>query len=68
VKEVLTGKYLIGVYGSGAVGVQLRQQTLVDYLWLAGATGWSGTRRALQGGSFYDISKISGAAVGDRQV
>jgi hypothetical protein len=43
VREALFGKYLIGVYGSGTVGLRLQQRALIEYLWLAGATGWSGT-------------------------
>jgi uncharacterized protein (TIGR02594 family) len=57
VKEVLSGNYRIGIYGSGTVGLRLREQRSVDYLWLAGATGWSGTKRALQEGSFTIFQK-----------
>jgi uncharacterized protein (TIGR02594 family) len=57
VREALFGKYLIGVYGSGTVGLHLKQRSLVDYLWLAGATGWSGTKPALQDGSFTIFQK-----------
>jgi uncharacterized protein (TIGR02594 family) len=57
VNEALSGKYLIGVYGSGTVGLRLRQQALVDHVWLAGATGWSGTKRALRDGSYTIFQK-----------
>ena len=57
VREALFGKYLIGVYGSGTVGLRLKQRALIDYLWLAGATGWSGTKRALQDGDFAIFQK-----------
>ena len=51
-KSALAGNYLVGVYGSGAVGGHLQKQGLVDHVWLAGALGWSGTRDALSEQSF----------------
>jgi uncharacterized protein (TIGR02594 family) len=44
--------FRIGVYGSGTVAEALRDKGLVDLVWLAGATGWSGTRGALALGYF----------------
>ncbi|WP_162244215.1 MULTISPECIES: TIGR02594 family protein [unclassified Rhizobium] len=46
--------YKIGVYGSGTVGARLKKAGLVDYVWLARALGWSGSRDALRAGS-YDL-------------
>ena len=34
--------YSIGVYGSGAVCLNLREHGLVDYTWLAQSRGWAG--------------------------
>lgn len=48
----LDGKYLCGCYGSGTVGRHLRKAGLVDYVWLAGAAGWSGTRQVLEDGTW----------------
>lgn len=45
VKSTLSGRYKLGVYGSGTVADTL--SGIVDYVWLAGAVGWSGTREAL---------------------
>lgn len=50
VKAALTGKYRVGVYGSGAVGRHLQALGLVDCIWLSGSTGWSGTEQALSDG------------------
>ncbi|MEM1299609.1 MAG: TIGR02594 family protein [Pseudomonadota bacterium] len=42
------GKYRIGVYGSGTVGKTVRDAGHADLIWLAAATGWSGTRDMLK--------------------
>lgn len=52
VKQALDGMYLVGVYGSGTVGKHLKSRSLVDHIWLAGATGWSGTQAALEEGNW----------------
>jgi Domain of unknown function (DUF1906) len=44
VRAALGGVYRCGVYGSGLVARTLLAKGLVDLVWLAGATGWSGTR------------------------
>ena len=40
--------YRIGVYGSGTIGRAMLDRGLVDFVWLAGAVGWSGTRDMLR--------------------
>ncbi|GLK76592.1 hypothetical protein GCM10008171_18460 [Methylopila jiangsuensis] len=57
VKAELKGAYRIGVYGSGTVAAYLEARDLVDYVWLAGATGWSGTRDALKSGRWHLFQK-----------
>jgi uncharacterized protein (TIGR02594 family) len=52
VKNALSSRYLVGVYGSGKVGRHLQRSGLVDHMWLAGARGWSGFEDALQSGSW----------------
>ena len=52
VRAKLGGTFLCGVYGSGTIGRMLRRAGLVDYVWLAAATGWSGTRQALEAGEW----------------
>ena len=52
VKGVLAGKYLVGVYGSGAVGQHLQNQQLVDHIWLAGSRGWTGFQTMLGSGKW----------------
>ncbi|MBB3918397.1 TIGR02594 family protein [Rhizobium fabae] len=47
VSSALRGKYRVGVYGSGTVGRAVRDAGFVDFIWLAAATGWSGTRDML---------------------
>jgi uncharacterized protein (TIGR02594 family) len=39
--------YHVGVYGSGTVGLSMQSAGLARYVWLAAATGWSGTKDAL---------------------
>jgi uncharacterized protein (TIGR02594 family) len=56
-KQALRGDYLVGVYGSGTVGRTLKRRGLVDHVWLAGATGWSGTRDALAAGEWSIFQK-----------
>jgi uncharacterized protein (TIGR02594 family) len=51
---VRAGGYKTGVYGSGTVGRRLKKAGLVDYVWLARALGWSGSRDALEAGT-YDL-------------
>ncbi len=48
VREVLGNRYRVGCYGSGTVGGTMQRAGLVDLIWLAGATGWSGTKDMLQ--------------------
>jgi len=50
VRETLGPAYAIGVYGSGTVGTLLTDRALVDHVWLAGNTAWSGTGAALAAG------------------
>lgn len=52
VRAELGTDYLCGVYGSGTVGGMLKRAGLVDHIWLAAATGWSGTRSALENGGW----------------
>ena len=52
VRAELDSDFRCGVYGSGAVGRMLKRAGLVDFVWLAAATGWSGTRQALEGGEW----------------
>lgn len=42
------GRFRIGVYGSGTVGRALVRAGHADLVWLAAATGWSGTRDLLE--------------------
>jgi len=58
VKGVIGGRYGIGVYGSGLVGGRLKTLGLVDFIWLAGATGWSGTKDALAAGNWTIFQKF----------
>jgi len=48
VARLLDGKYRVGVYGSGAQASFLKREKLVDFVWLAAAKGWSGTRAMLE--------------------
>lgn len=57
VKEALSGKYLVGVYRLGTVGQHFKNLGPVDHIWLAGATGWSGTERALRDGNWTIFQK-----------
>jgi uncharacterized protein (TIGR02594 family) len=56
VRRVFTGKYLVGVYGSGKVGQHLKEtdppKGLVDHIWLSASTGFAGTEQALREGNF----------------
>ncbi|MGF1446978.1 MAG: glycoside hydrolase domain-containing protein [Pikeienuella sp.] len=51
-RRVLANRYRLGVYGSGALGAELLECELADYVWLAGARGWSGTRQMLAEGGW----------------
>ncbi|MBB3773151.1 uncharacterized protein (TIGR02594 family) [Angulomicrobium tetraedrale] len=44
--------YQVGAYGSGTVTGHLKALGHIAHVWLAGATGWSGTRRALEAGEW----------------
>ena len=48
VSQALFGRHRVGVYGSGAVGAAVRQAGFADFVWLAAATGWSGTKDMLK--------------------
>ncbi|MBL4645786.1 MAG: hypothetical protein COA52_16310 [Hyphomicrobiales bacterium] len=48
VSKALSGKYKVGVYGSGRVGKAMTDAGFADYIWLAAAKGWSGTRTMLK--------------------
>lgn len=52
-RAAVQGRYRIGVYGSGLVARTLRAKELVDLVWLAGATGWSGTRQVRDAGDYH---------------
>lgn len=43
VNAVLSGKYVVGAYGSGGVLSDLSDAGLARYLWLAQSRGWRGT-------------------------
>lgn len=48
VAESLADTYQIGVYGSGAVCQEILSQGLAKYAWLAGASGWRGSKTFTQ--------------------
>lgn len=48
VREALDSRFRVGCYGSGTVGKRMRDLGHADLIWLAGATGWSGTRAMLE--------------------
>lgn len=48
IRNTFGDEFRIGVYGSGTVGRAMRTRKLADLIWLAGATGWSGTRDVLR--------------------
>ncbi|MEQ1951126.1 TIGR02594 family protein [Mesorhizobium sp. CN2-181] len=48
VRETVNGAFRVGCYGSGTVGGAMVRAGFVDLIWLAGATGWSGTRDMLE--------------------
>lgn len=52
VAAALSGRYRVGVYGSGTVGRRLKGLGLVELIWLAGAAKWSGTQDVLAEGSW----------------
>ena len=58
VKAAVGGRYRIGVYGSGLVSRRLKTLGLVDFIWLAGATRWSGTKDALAAGNWTIFQKF----------
>lgn len=51
-RQTLGGAFLTGVYGSGTLGKRLKADGLTDLIWLSGSTGWSGTKQALQDGTW----------------
>ncbi len=57
VRAELDTAFKCGVYGSGTIGRMLKRAGLVDYVWLAAATGWSGTRQALEDGEWTIFQK-----------
>ncbi len=48
VAKALKGTYKVGLYGSGTQARIMRDAGYVDLIWLAAATGWSGTKDMLQ--------------------
>ena len=52
VNRALTGKYRVGVYGTGFVCQHLKTKNLADYRWLAAGTKQTGTEQALRDGNF----------------
>lgn len=59
VRDTVANRFRIGIYGSGAVGRHLKDLGLVDLVWLAGATGWSGTRNMLVQGDWAIFKRLS---------
>jgi len=57
VRATIANRFRIGIYGSGAVGRHLKDLGLVDLVWLAGATGWTGTRNMLVQGDWAIFQK-----------
>ncbi|MEM9011264.1 MAG: TIGR02594 family protein [Pseudomonadota bacterium] len=47
-RKALGDRWRVGCYSSGKVGRAMRNAGLVDLIWVAGATGWSGTKDILQ--------------------
>jgi uncharacterized protein (TIGR02594 family) len=45
--------YKLGVYGSGTVATMLLDAGLIDYVWIARASRWSGTATFLQGNRWH---------------
>jgi hypothetical protein len=58
VREALSGRFKVGVYGSGTVAKRMKSRGLIDLTWLAGATGWSGTEDALRRGDYALFQKF----------
>jgi uncharacterized protein (TIGR02594 family) len=50
VKARLSGRYRVGVYGSGSVCTLLRNAGSAELFWLPRSSGWSGSRDFLQSG------------------
>jgi uncharacterized protein (TIGR02594 family) len=46
-KQIIEGRFRMGIYGSGTVAGAMRAAGLVELIWLAAAKGWSGTRGML---------------------
>lgn len=44
INAALKGRYRIGAYGSGLTLSTLKRSGLIDYAWLGGARGWSGSK------------------------
>ncbi len=42
------GRFRVGVYGSGLIGGKVQDAGHASHIWLAAATGWSGTRDLLK--------------------
>ena len=49
IRRALDGRFAVVVYGSGLIGTRLMRDGLVDHVWLAWDTTWSGTREVLDG-------------------
>lgn len=41
-------RYRMGIYGSGTQAKLMLESGLVDFVWLSGSTGWSGTKAMLK--------------------
>lgn len=55
VKSVLDGKYKVGAYACGDALEALEQAKLIEYKWLAGAMGWSGSHAYLATGKAHIV-------------
>ena len=52
VNRALTGKYRVGVYGTGLVCQHVKDKKLAELIWLAAGTKQTGTEQALKAGNF----------------
>ncbi len=52
ISAALSGKYRVGVYGSGTVGQHMLDTGVAGLVWLAQSTGWSGYKTMLKSGNW----------------